>query len=740
MPEPSRQRSSAAPKASLSGIVERVTFHNAENGFCVLRVRSSDHREVVTVVASAASVSAGERLQAAGEWIEDAQHGRQFKAQSLELSAPSTREGIERYLGSGMIPGIGKELAKRLVKAFGKDVFDVIDSHPERLRTVEGIGPKRVSQILQGWAEQRAVRDIMVFLQSHGVGTSRAVRIYRQYGADSVKLITENPYRLANDIRGIGFRTADEIAGKLGIAKDAPMRAEAGLAFTLLEATGSGHCALPEDELLDTAREKLGIPHEVLIEALASQLDAGQVTRSDLDGLTAIFLTQLYQAERSVAERLLTLATGHPPWGELDVEAALGWVAGRSSIELAPTQRAAVQLVLGAKVSVLTGGPGVGKTTLVNAILDILSVKKVRGKPLRLQLCAPTGRAAKRLSESTGRTAKTIHRLLEPKGRGGFTRGADAPLDCDVLVVDETSMVDTQLMSSLLDAVPRSAALLLVGDVDQLPSVGPGQVLRDVIDSKSVPVARLTEIFRQAQTSRIVTNAHRVNEGRLPELEQDGGDELSDFYFIEAADAEDAVRKIVQMVGSRIPGRFGLDRVRDIQLLCPMNRGTLGSRALNLELQKSLNPPQPGQPAVERFGWTFRRGDKVMQIENDYDKDVFNGDSGIVSAIDRENQELTVSFDGRPIAYRFADLDQLVLAYAITIHKSQGSEYPAVLVPVSMQQFVMLQKNLFYTAITRGKKLVILIGEKRALAMAVRNQDATRRYTRLRQWLREGVG
>ncbi|REJ73144.1 MAG: ATP-dependent RecD-like DNA helicase [Acidobacteria bacterium] len=749
-----------AEREALAGSVERVTFHNPENGFCVLRLRVRGRRELVTLLGHASSISPGEFVQASGQWQNSPEHGVQFRAELLEVTPPSTAEGMQRYLGSGMIRGVGKELAKRLVAAFGERVFDVIDEHPERLRTVDGIGPVRLRRILEGWREQKQVREIMVFLQSHGVGTSRAVRIYKTYGADAVPLISENPFRLARDIRGIGFRTADQIAQRLGIAKDAEVRARAGLSYTLLQAVGRGHCGLPEPELLEQASELLEIDHERLRLALLAELQEGELIADALDGERAIFLTGLWQAESTVAERLAALAVGEPSWHVRDVDAAIGWVESGLGFELAASQRRAVAMALASKVLVITGGPGVGKTTLVNAILRI-----VQAKDARVALCAPTGRAAKRLSESTGREAKTIHRLLESDPRrGGFKRGASDPLECDLLVVDETSMVDVPLMSALCQALPDAAALLLVGDVDQLPSVGPGQVLRDLIESGVFPVARLTEIFRQAARSRIVTNAHRINQGQLPELPEsrgDGGESASsgagagpgdgpgeDFFFVPAADPEDAVDKVVRIVAQRIPRSFRLDPRRDVQVLCPMNRGGLGARSLNLALQQALNPPRPGVASVERFGWTYRVGDKVMQIENDYDRDVYNGDIGQISAIHAEEQELEVRFDGRAasagsgsaVVYGFAELDQLVLAYATTIHKSQGSEYPAVVLPIAMQHFVMLQRNLVYTGVTRGKQLVVLVGEMRALALAVRGREAPRRHSRLLALLAEKVG
>jgi exodeoxyribonuclease V alpha subunit len=723
MPQPER-----LSQEVLAGLVERVTFHNAENGFCVLRAKARGHRDLVTVVGHAATIAAGEWITASGEWVNDRTHGQQFKARFLRTSAPTSVEGIEKYLSSGMIRGIGPVYAKKMVRAFGEKVFDVIEAEPDRLREVDGIGPVRASRITAAWAEQKVVREIMVFLHSHGVGTARAVRIFKTYGADAVQVMSENPYRLARDIRGIGFKTADAIAMKLGIEKTAMIRVRAGISYALTEAMDEGHCGLPTNELVPLAESILEAPAELVRTALDLELTEGTVVADRVGETPCTFLVGLYRAERAIAERLLRLANGTLPWPWIDPDKALPWVANRVGLALAESQIAAIKLALVSKVLVITGGPGVGKTTIVKGILRILSAKGVR-----LLLCGPTGRAAKRMTEATGFEAKTIHRLLEidPKG-AGFKRGEDNPLDCDLVVVDEASMVDVMLMQALLKAVPDNAAMLVVGDIDQLPSVGPGQVLADVIGSGAVPVIRLTEVFRQAAQSRIITSAHRINQGTIPDLSPPGTD--SDFYFVPADDPETAVPRIIELVKMRIPRRFGLDPIRDIQVLCPMNRGGVGARSLNIELQMALNPIVDRK--VERFGWTFAAGDKVMQIENDYDKEVYNGDIGYIDDVDADSGELTARFDGRSVTYGFGELDTLVPAYAATIHKSQGSEYPAVVIPMMAQHYPMLQRNLLYTGVTRGKKLVVLVGQKKAVAIAVRNVSGRRRWSKLSEWLR----
>ena len=711
----------------LAGAVERVTFHGEDSGFCVLRVKARGHRELVTVVGHAASVSAGEWITASGEWVNDRTHGPQFRSRFLKATAPTSTEGIERYLGSGMIRGVGPVYAKKLVRAFGERVFDVIETDPDRLREIDGIGPVRAERITAAWAEQKAVREIMMFLHGHGVGTARAVRIFKTYGVDAVQVMSENPYRLARDIRGIGFRTADAIAMRLGIGKTAMIRLRAGVSHALAEAMDDGHCGLPAVELLPAAAALLEAPEELVGAAIGEELAAGTVVADDVGDTPCVFLAGLHRAEHGIASRLRRIAAEPLPWPRIDADKALPWIERRTGLLLAPSQIAAIRLALASKVLVVTGGPGVGKTTIVNAILRILAAKGAR-----LLLCAPTGRAARRMTEMSGFEARTIHRLLEvDPASDGFRRDADNPVDCDLLVVDEASMVDVPLMHALVKAVPDHAALLVVGDIDQLPSVGPGQVLADVIGSGAVPVVRLTEVFRQAAKSRIIVNAHRINEGAVPDL--DRPEAVSDFYFVPADDPESAVPRVIELVRTRIPRRFGLDPIRDVQVLCPMNRGGVGARSLNIELQAALNPA--GERKVERFGWTFAPGDKVMQMENDYDKEVYNGDVGRIDDVDPDLGEVAARFDGRAVTYGFGELDALAPAYATTIHKSQGSEYPAVVIPLMTQHYVMLQRNLLYTGVTRGKRLVVLVGQRKAVAIAVRAASGRRRWSKLREWM-----
>ena len=715
----------------LAGSVERVTFHSAETGFCVLKVHARGKRDLVPVVGHAPAIAAGEWMTASGRWTTDREHGLQFRAETLQVTPPTGIEGIERYLASGQMRGIGPMMAKRIVAAFGEAVFEIIEAEPARLTEVEGIGKTRAARIVKGWAEQKAVREIMIFLHAHGVGTARATRIFRTYGQDSLKVMAEDPYRLARDIRGIGFRTADAIAIRLGLAREAPQRLAAGVSYALQRAMDEGHCGLPVEGLVRSAAELLEVAPDLVRCAAALALREGrEVVADTLGGEPCLFLRGLYGAERTMAARLLERAAGTPPWPAIDFGLARPWVEAKTGKALSASQAEAVGLALSKKLCVLTGGPGVGKTSTLDAILRILTAKGVR-----VLLAAPTGRAAKRMAEQTGLEARTIHRLLEIDPRhGGFQRDEANPLDADLVVIDETSMVDVPLMHALLKAVPERAALILVGDVDQLPSVGPGQVLADVIASDRVPVARLTEIFRQAAESRIVTSAHRVNTGRLPEAPARGED--SDFHIVEIDEPEAGLDTLVELVARRIPRRFGLDPARDVQVLTPMIRGTLGSRNLNHRLQAVLNPDPPA--LVERFGWRFAPGDRVMETRNDYDRDVFNGDLGTVAALDMAEEALSVDFDGRLVIYPFNELDTLVPAFATTIHKAQGSEYPAVVIPLVTQHRTMLARNLLYTGLTRGRRLVVLVGQPRAIRMAVQDGTVRRRWTKLREWLEAG--
>jgi len=716
----------------IQGQVDRITYRNDENGYTIAKLKVRGRREPVTVLGNFLDPAPGEILKLKGEWTNHPRYGEQFRVSFYEPVVPATVEGIERYLGSGLIRGLGPVMAKRIVNVFGRHTLDVIEHEIERLAEVEGIGEKRIEMIRRAWEEQKEIREVMIFLQSHGVGPGYATRIFRHYGREAVSVVKENPYRMATDIYGIGFLTADRIAEKLGVPKDSPMRAEAGILYVLGQLTEDGHVYYPYEPLIKKCHEILQVDREVIVRAFGAIAAGKKIVIEDLnedpgpfvENHKAVYLAGFHLCETNIAARLRTLMKTASSLRTPDPARAVEWVKKRLAIQLAEKQAEALAGALRDKVMIITGGPGTGKTTLISALLQIAARTSAK-----ILLAAPTGRAAKRMGEATGREAKTIHRLLEySPQRGEFQRNEMHPLECDLLVVDEASMIDTLLMHHLLKAVPLAATLILVGDVHQLPSVGAGSVFRDIIESNIVPVVELKEIFRQARESRIIINAHRINEGLLPFLDDGSGD----FFFIEREDPEEVLKVIVELARDRIPRRFGFDPLNDIQVLTPMNRGIVGTANLNVELQKILNPREA---ELSRGGKNLKVGDKVMQIRNNYDKEVFNGDIGRIVKIDREDQEVAVLFDGRPVVYDFSDLEEIVLAYAVSVHKSQGSEYPAVILPVLTQHYVLLQRNLIYTAVTRGKKLVVLVGTKRALAIAVKNNRTQKRYTGLRRRL-----
>lgn len=709
---------------TLEGVVERITYASAEDGYTVARVAVAGRPAPITVVGAMPGLHPGQALRLTGEWTRHARFGEQFRVSAWEVLTPATRVGIERYLGSGLIKGVGPVTARRLVERFGEETLRVIEQEPERLREVSGVGPDRVARIRTAWDAQREVREVMLFLQGHGVSAAYAGKIFKTYGRGAVALVRENPYRLARDIYGIGFKTADGIAARLGVSPDAPVRLEAGLLHVLGSLTEEGHCCYPREGLLKAAAEVLQVPPGALEAPLTRLAEAADLVVEPGEEEPVVFPRDLYEAEAALARRLGEFLRA-PRFGvALDAARALSWVEGQTSLVLAPRQKEALAAALGGKAIVITGGPGTGKTTILCCLLTILE-----RKGLRTLLTAPTGRAAKRMSEATGRPAQTVHRLLEFSPReGAFRRTAARPLSAEAVIVDELSMADLPLMHRLVEALPPEALLVLVGDVDQLPSVGPGAVLADCIASGVLPVVRLQEVFRQAEQSLIVQNAHRVNRGEMPLLGETG-----DFQFLEEEDPDRLAALVVETVAHVLPARHRLHPVEDIQVLAPMHRGIVGVAALNQALQAALNPSGPALTRGERV---LRAGDKVMQLRNNYETEVFNGDIGRVARVDPEEGTLTVRFEDREVPYEAADLNELTLAYAVTVHKSQGSEYPAVLLPLHTQHFIMLRRNLLYTAITRGRRLDVLAGSRRALAIAVKTAPAEGRYTRLAARLR----
>jgi len=724
---------------TLEGFLERIVYFNEQNHYMVAKVKVKGRPELATVVGQLAGLTPGEELKLTGAWEIHPKYGEQFRATGYTANLPARIYGIKKYVGSGMIKGIGPAMAERLVDRFGEETLQIIEHAPEKLLEVDGIGEKRLQIIREAWESQKDIRDVMIFLQGHGVSTAYSVKIFKEYGQDAIRVVRENPYRLASDIFGVGFVIADQIAEKLGITKDAMIRAEAGILYMLYKLSDEGHVFALSDQLLDRAEALLEIERSRLETAVKNLAASGHLILEDFpkadassEKTTAVYLRAFYVAEAGLAARLKALLTVPINDSCPDVQRIQELVTRRLAIVLSKEQWLGLRTAFCHKVSIITGGPGTGKTTLVKAILAVF-----QGAGKRVSLCAPTGRAAKRLSEVTGREAKTIHRLLAYDFKsGGFKKDEKNPIDADVIIVDEASMVDTFLMYHLVKAIPMTAILVMVGDVDQLPSVGPGNVLRDMIDSRQIPVVFLKEIFRQARESLIISNAHRINQGLMPTLSEAGRDEIQDFYFIQQEDPEKVLSTILELCCERIPKRFNLHPITDIQVLTPMHRGVIGTTNLNRVLQQALNP---SEDLIERMGHQFRRGDRVMQIRNNYTKEVFNGDIGTIRRIDRNMQKLTVQYNDRPVDYEFFELDELVLAYAISVHKSQGSEYEAVILPVMTQHYILLQRNLVYTGVTRAKELAVLIGTQQALAIALRNDTPQKRLTRLSARLQTGA-
>ena len=711
---------------TISGYLERVIYYNEENDFIVAKLKEKGKKELTTIIGNLSGINPGESVRLSGKWVHDKRFGEQFRVDTYQVVVPATVNGIKKYLGSGLIKGIGPIMAERIVRVFGLDTLDIIDKEPSRLAEVDGIGEKRISMITRAWQEQKEIRDVMVFLQGNGISAAYAAKIYKQYRNRSIELVRENPYRLATDIKGIGFLTADKIAKNIGIEKNSPIRAKAAILYMFSELSDDGHVYFPYSELIKRTEKKLEIDENTLTGAISSLLKENRIYMEETED-RAVYLAPFYVAEKGIALHLKRIKESSSSIRPINSQKALEWVEERLGITLAERQREAVLLSTNSKVLIITGGPGTGKTTIIRAILKIFEMLKVN-----IILCAPTGRAAKRMSEATGFPAKTIHRLLEysPK-EGGFKKNEGNPLSADLIIVDESSMIDTLLMYHMLKAVPSHAHLILVGDINQLPSVGAGNVLRDIISSNVFPVVTLNEIFRQAKRSMIVINAHRVNSGRFPLIKKPDKGKLTDFYFIYEEEPKKVLNKIIRLCKDRIPRRFGYN-IRDIQVITPMNRGIVGTSNLNAELQRELNQNNLGLIYGSRI---YKLGDKVMQVSNNYEKEVFNGDIGWVSNISQEDGELEVEYDGRKVVYERSELDEITLAYAVSVHKSQGSEYPVVIVPVVTQHYILLQRNLIYTAITRAKRLAILIGTKKALAIGIKNNKVEKRYTYLRERL-----